>query len=191
MGDLVEIRWHGRGGQGVVTASQVLAEAALQEDRHFQAFPEFGPERTGAPVRAFTRLSSSPIPLHCPVAHPDIAVVLDPTLLSVANLFEGLKEKGTVVINTPLAPRAVKERLPGRGRCKVVTVDATGIAMEAFNRNMPNMPILGALLRASPLVSKESCLRALQERLGARLETAVVEANAKAFERGYAEARID
>ncbi len=187
--DLVEIRWHGRGGQGVVTASQILAEAALLENRYFQAFPEFGPERTGAPVRAFTRLSSEPITLHCPVASPSIVVVLDSTLLTAVDVFEGLQEGGTAVINTPLEPQALKATLSQPVRWRVVTVDATRIAMDSFNRKVPNTPMLGALLRMAPVVSKESCLRFIQSRLGARLAPEIVEANVRAFQQAYAEAR--
>ena len=186
--DLVEIRWHGRGGQGVVTASQILADAALLENRYFQAFPDFGPERTGAPIRAFTRLSSAPITLHWPVDSPSIVVVLDSTLLTSVDVFEGLQDGGTAVINTPLEPQALKASHPQPGRWKVVTVDATRIAMDAFNRKVPNTPMLGALLRTAPVVSKESCLRFIQARLGARLAPEIVEANVRAFQQAYAEA---
>lgn len=186
---LMEIRWHGRGGQGVVTAGEILAEAALLEDRYFQAFPEFGPERTGAPVRAFTRISSTPITLHCPISHPQIVVVTDPTLLSSAEVFEGLEKGATAVINTSQEPGALKASFPLTACLKVVTVDASRIALEAFQRNVPNTPMLGALLRAAPVVSVESCLRRLRERLGAKLSPQVVEANAGAFQRAYIEAR--
>lgn len=188
-GALVEIRWHGRGGQGVVTASQILAEAALLEEHYFQAFPEFGPERTGAPLRAYTRIGRAPINLHCPISEPDIVVVLDPTLLATVDVLDGLKESGTLVINTPLEPQALRAKLARSRAFKVVTIDATRIAMDSFKRNVPNTPILGALLRVAPVVSTESCLRLLKERLGARLDTAVVEANVKAFQQAYAEAR--
>ena len=184
---LIEIRWHGRGGQGVVTASQILAEAAMLEDRYFQSFPEFGPERTGAPVRAFTRLSSAPITLHCPISHPNIVVVLDPTLLSTVDVFEGLAEGGIVVINSPLEPQVLKAKLPHADGWKLATVNATRIAMESFKRNVPNTPMLGALLKVAPVMSKVGCLQALQERLGARLAPEIVQANIHAFVQAYAE----
>ena len=189
--DMVEIRWHGRGGQGVVTAGEILAESALLEDRYFQAFPEFGPERTGAPVRAFTRISQSPITLHCPIANPNIVMVMDPTLLTTVNVLEGLTEDGTLIVNSPLEPKVLKARLDPSAHWKVVTVNATRISMESFNRNVPNTPMLGALIRTSPVVSKETCLRFLRERLGSRLAAPIVEANIRAFERAYAEAAIE
>ena len=189
--DMVEIRWHGRGGQGVVTAGEILAEAALLENMYFQAFPEFGPERTGAPIRAFTRISKAPITLHCPISHPNIVMVMDPTLLTTVDVLEGLREDGTLIVNTPLDPTALKARLSPSARWKVVTVNATRIAMDSFKRNVPNTPMLGALLRTSPVVSKETCLRFLKERLGSRLSAPIVEANIKAFERAYAEAAVE
>lgn len=189
--DMVEIRWHGRGGQGVVTAGEILAEAALLENRYFQAFPEFGPERTGAPIRAFTRISEAPITLHCPISHPSIVIVMDPTLLTTVDVLEGLRDDGTLIVNTPLDPAALKARLSPSARWKLVTVNATRISMESFKRNVPNTPMLGALIRTSPVVSKETCLRFLKERLGSRLAAPIVEANIKAFERAYAEAAIE
>ena len=189
--DLVEIRWHGRGGQGVVTAGEILAEAALLENRYFQAFPEFGPERTGAPIRAFTRISSTPITLHCPISHPNIVVVMDSTLLTSVDVLEGLKEDGTLIVNTPLSPHALKARLSPSLHWKVVTVNATRIAMESFKRNVPNTPMLGALLRVSPVVSKETCLKFLRERLGSRLAAPIVQANIIAFERAYADVAVE
>ncbi|MFH1140089.1 MAG: 2-oxoacid:acceptor oxidoreductase family protein, partial [Chloroflexota bacterium] len=187
--EMVEIRWHGRGGQGVVTAGEILAEAALLENRYFQAFPEFGPERTGAPMRAFTRISQTPITLHCPISRPNIVMVMDPTLLTTVDVLEGLREDGMLIVNSPLEPKVLKARLSPSAHWKMVTVNATRIAMESFKRNVPNTPMLGALLRASPVVSKETCLRFLQERLRVRLSAAVVEANVSAFQRAYDEAK--
>lgn len=189
--EMVEIRWHGRGGQGVVTAGEILAESALLEDRYFQAFPEFGPERTGAPVRAFTRISQSPITLHCPISNPNIVMVMDPTLLTTVDVLEGLRDDGTLIVNSPLEPKVLKARLSPGAHWKVVTVNATRIAMESFKRNVPNTPMLGALIRTSPVVSKETCLRLLKERLGSRLAAPIVEANIRAFEQAYAEAAIE
>ena len=100
MSELTEIRWHGRGGQGAVTASEILAEAALEEGKYFQAFPDYGPERMGAPIRAYTRISTSPIRQHCQITDPDAVVVLDPTLIGVVDFTEGIKDGGVVVVNT-------------------------------------------------------------------------------------------
>ncbi len=185
--DLVEIRWHGRGGQGVVTGSELLAEAALLEGRYFQAFPEFGAERTGAPVRAFTRLSSQPIYLHCPVLRPGVVVVLDPTLLAVIDVFEGLGQHGVALINTPLSPEQVTPR-PAEG-ARLYTVDATRAALDCLGRNIPNTAMLGALTRVAPVVSSQACVQVVQRRLGARFPARTVEANLTAFWRAYSEVK--
>ena len=128
MSDLIEIRWHARGGQGAVTASKLLAEAALEEGKYFQGMPDYGAERMGAPIRAFTRISSEPIVPYCQVTEPDVVVVLDPTLIDIVDLTEGLKKDGTLLVNTTASPDQVRSQLGFKG--KVFTVDATGIAME-------------------------------------------------------------
>lgn len=186
--DLVEIRWHGRGGQGVVTGSELLAEAALLEGRYFQAFPEFGAERTGAPVRAFTRLSSQPIYLHCPIPRPGVVVVLDPTLLAVIDVFEGLVQHGVALINTPLSPDQVAPQ-PANDASRLYTVDATRIALDCLGRNIPNTAMLGALARVAPVVSSQACASVIQRRLGARFPARTVEANLAAFWRAYSEVK--
>jgi pyruvate ferredoxin oxidoreductase gamma subunit len=185
---LVEVRWHGRGGQGVVTASELLAEAALHEGRYLQAFPDYGPERMGAPIRAYSRISDSPIRQHCQITDPDVVVVLDPSLIGVVDFSDGLKHHGVLVVNTPLSPAELRQKL-GLRQGKVFTVNATRIALDTIGRNMPNMPILGALLRAVDIVRKESILSEIRKRLGARVSNEVVEKNINAFERAYAEAQ--
>ena len=116
MAELIEIRWHGRGGQGVVTAGRLLAKTALGSGQYFQAFPDFGPERMGAPIRAFTRLSSEPITIHAQIEEPDVVLVLDPTLLGTVPVTEGLKKEGTLVVNSSMSPAEVRRatgQLPG------------------------------------------------------------------------------
>lgn len=184
--DMVEIRWHGRGGQGAVTASELLAEAALDQGGYFQAFPEFGAERTGAPIRAYTRLSDRPIDLHCPITQPDLVVVLDPTLLGVVDVFEGLGDHSMALINSPLSPDMVTPDDPDR-KWKVFTVDATTIALETLRRNIPNTAMVGALLKVSPVVDKDACLQVMEKRMSARFSFKVVQSNIQAFERAYAE----
>ncbi len=186
MSDLLELRWHGRAGQGLITAVELLAEAALEEGRYFQAFPEFGAERTGAPMRAFSRFSSRPITLHCPVLEPDGVVILDSTLLGVEELFDGLKPSGFAMINTHLDPNVLKERF--QLEAQVFTVNATKIAMSTLGRNIPNIPMIGALIRAREVVNKERIARFIQTRLGARFSESIVKANLVALEQGYAEA---
>ncbi len=179
---------HGRGGQGVVTGSEVLAETALEEGKYFQALPEFGAERSGAPLRAYTRISTQPIHLHCSISEPDLVVIFDPTLLGVINVTEGLKEGGMIIANTSLTPQQLRDRL-GFQTGQVYTVDATRIAMDCFGRNIPNTPMLGALIRAKAVVGMESLAKTVRNRLGSRVATRVVEGNLKALERAFAEAQ--
>lgn len=185
---LLEIRWHGRAGQGVVTAAELLAETALGEGKYFQAFPEYGPERMGAPIRAYTRISESPISMHCQITRPDVVAVLDPTLLGVIDVTDGLTEEGALIVNTPLGPSELRSKIddfPG----KVYTVDATRIALDTLKRNLTNTPMLGALLRVVEAVDKGSAIRTFQEKLGAKLGVTAVEANIAALERGYTEVK--
>ena len=186
MEEITEVRWHGRAGQGLITAVELLAEAALAENRYFQAFPEFGAERTGAPMRAFSRFSSHPITLHCPIIEPDGVVVLDPTLLGVVDVFDGLKPRGFAVINTHLAPETLKKRHDLHG-VHVFTLNATKIAMDALGRNIPNVPMIGALLRARRIVQKDRMADLLRRRLGSRVSKEAVEGNVAALEKGYVE----
>jgi len=188
MSDLIEIRWHGRGGQGAVTASEILAEAALKEGKYLQAFPEYGPERMGAPVRAYTRISSSSIRQHCAITEPDAVVVLDPTLVGVVDFTEGLKGGGVLVVNTSLSPAELRGKL-GFDSGKVFTVDATRIALDTMKRNIPNTTMMGALLKALEVVSKEGVRDEIKKRLEARGSKKIAQANIEAFERAYNEVR--
>lgn len=188
MDEMAEIRWHGRGGQGAVTASEILAEAALEEGKYFQAFPDYGPERMGAPIRAYTRISSSPIRQHCQITDPDVVVVLDPTLIGVVDFTQGLKDQGMLVVNTPTPPAELRSKL-GWKKGKVFTVDATRIALDTVGRNFPNIPMLGALLKATDIVSKDNIRNEIKSRLSARVSKNAAEANINAFERAYNETK--
>jgi len=165
---LIEVRWHGRGGQGAWTASELLARAAIHEGKHIQSFPEFGPERMGAPVRAFTRISDEPIRLHCSVYNPDIVVVLDPTLMVTIPVAHGLKKNGTIIINTSDEPAKIKEKLKIIGGV-VWTVPATEIAIKILGRPITNTAMLGAVARATHIVGMESIEKAVNERFSAQL----------------------
>lgn len=187
MSEVVEIRWHGRAGQGVVTASEMLAETALEEGKYFQSFPEFGAERAGAPIRAFSRFSGQPLTIHCAVYEPDVVVIFDPTLVGIVDMTEGLKPDGVVVANTRLGPAELRQRLGLGSTTKVYTVDATRIAMDTLGRNIPNVPMVGALLRAVTVVSPKNLDEQIKTRLGARFSSRVVQANQQAFERAYQE----
>lgn len=186
MGKLTEIRWHGRGGQGVVTAGKLLAETALGTGQYFQAFPDYGPERMGAPIRAYTRLSSEPITLHCQIEEPDVVVVLDPTLLGSVPVAEGLKPDGIMVVNTTMSPAEVRE-LTGFKTGKVFTVDASHIAIEELGREITNTPMLGALAKATGLVDLDALEKETRAWFGKKVSPQVVDANIRAMRRAAEE----
>ena len=154
MKDIFEIRIHGRGGQGAKTASQFIAEAALEEGKHIQAFPEYGPERAGAPMKAYTRISDKHISTYAPVVHPDVVLVIDHTLLSSIDVTEGLAAQGVLIVNTPKSPEEIKKQLGFEG--KTYTVDATKIAIETVGKNLPNTPMIGAFIKVTNVVSMKA-----------------------------------
>jgi pyruvate ferredoxin oxidoreductase gamma subunit len=186
MSDLTEIRWHGRAGQGIVTAGELLAESAMEEGKYFQAFPDYGPERMGAPIRAFTRISDRPIDIHCQITAPDIVVIVDPSVINVVDVTEGLKPGGRVLVNTTDSPAKVRQQLHLTSG-EVFTVDATGISVATLGRAMPNTPMLGALVKATGLVSLEGIKDYTKERLGAKFRAQVVDANLESIQRAYDE----
>jgi len=191
MGEIVEFRWHGRGGQGTVTAAKILAEAALEEDKYMQAFPEYGPERMGAPLTAYNRLSQEPIYIHCQVRSPHIVVVVDPTLLvGGVDVKSGAVKDAIYVVNTTEAPSQVREKIGLEGG-KVFTVDATGISRELFGRPMPNTPMLGALAKVTGSIKLDSVINALKKRLGAKFSDKIVNANITAAKRAYEEVKSE
>lgn len=184
--ELVEIRWHGRGGQGVVTAGKLLAETAMGTGQYFQAFPDFGPERMGAPIRSFTRLSSKPITIHSQIETPDVVLVLDPTLLGAVPVTEGLKEDGILIVNTSMSPQEVR-RITGFQGGKVFTVDASHIAIEEMGRDITNTPMLGAFARATGLFDLKALVEQVRSWFGHKVSPEVVEANIRALQRAAQE----
>lgn len=180
-----EVRWHGRGGQGVVTASQLLASAALLEGKYVQAFPEFGPERAGAPILGFTRISDAPIEIHSQVYTPDVVVVLDPTLLKSIDVMGGLKRGGKLIVNTQLSPKELRKQLKGndaKNDIEAYTVDGTRIALDVIGRPIFNTTMLGALIRATNLTSLDSILKVTSERFAGPLAEKNVAAIKRAAE---------
>ncbi len=175
---MIEIRFHGRGGQGAVTSAELLALAAIGEGKYAQAFPSFGPERRGAPVVAFCRISDERIRIRANVYEPDIVVVLDASLLKIVNVAAGLKSNGILVTTSPDSPENVKEHLSIRNR--IAVVDALRIARELLGVPITNTTMLGSLIKASGLVKKESFVSPLRERFGR-----IAEKNISAFERAY------
>lgn len=192
MNDLIEIRWHGRGGQGAKTAALLFADAALEGGKFIQAFPEYGPERMGAPVQSFNRLSDKPITLHSGVESPDIVVVLDTTLIEKIDVTAGLPEDGKIILNTPKSPKEIREQMALSGR-KIYTVDASKIALKALGRDIPNTPMLGALVKASGLLSFESMLKNVKIKLTKKFASKpkVIEGNVEAIKIAYNEVQAE
>jgi pyruvate ferredoxin oxidoreductase gamma subunit len=184
--ELVEVRWHGRGGQGVVTASQLLARSAMREGKYIQAFPEFGPERMGAPIKAYTRISEGPIKVHSGVESPSIVIVLDPTLVGQIDIGEGLSEGGLVLVNTDQVADTVSRVAGLKGR-KVLAIDASKIALETIGRNIANTSIMGALIKATGLVSLDALLEEIEASFGAKFNRKVIDGNLAAAKRAYEE----
>lgn len=177
---LIEIRWHGRGGQGSVTSAELLAKAAIDEGKFAQAFPAFGPERRGAPVMAFDRIDNqSPIRVRAEIREPDVVVVLDPTLLRVVKVTSGLKKKGWLVINTRKDFAAIEKDFGSDW--KLALVDATSIAREHLGVPIVNTTMLGALLRATEVVEQASLAAPIEERFG-RLADRNIAAMKKAYQ---------
>lgn len=181
---MLSIRWHGRGGQGVWTASLILAKAAISEGKYAQSFPEFGPERMGAPVRSFTRISDRPISLHCAVYKPDTVVVLDPTLMKIEKVGEGLREGGTLIVNTRDRPEKLRG-VPGAGGAKIWTVPATDIASKVLGKAITNTAMIGALIKATGAVKIQSVIGATRNQFAGK----VAELNVEVVKRAYGEAR--
>jgi pyruvate ferredoxin oxidoreductase gamma subunit len=179
---LTEITWYGRGGQGVVTAGKVLAETALEAGYYFQAAPEYGPERAGAPIRAYTRLSDEPISLHSSIEEPDIVVVLDSTVIGPVDVTAGLKPDGLIIINTPKAADDMRQQL-GFEDGRVVTIDATRIAIDEIGRDITNTPLLGAFAEATGIFTVQEIVEQTRARFGKKLAPVVIEANVRAIER--------
>ena len=191
MKELTEIRWHGRGGQGAKTAALLFADAALAQGLYIQAFPEYGPERMGAPVAAFNRISSKPILLHSGVNNPDIVIVLDPTLIESVDVTEGMPDNGVLLINIEKSPADVKAIFNITGSIKVFTVDASRISKETIGREIPNTPMLGALIKATGILDFKSMVEDMRKKLEKKFKSKpeVIEGNLKAIERAYGEVK--
>lgn len=189
MSEVLEIRWHGRGGQGTVTAAKVFADACLSGGRYVQAFPEYGPERSGAPLRAYNRISSKELRMHCPVLNPSIVVVADPTLLDGINVAEGTPENAVFIVNSSKDPAEIKAKLKPLASQKIYLVDATKISIESFGRPMPNSPLVGALAKVSGIVSLETILEDVKKSFGKKFAKKIIDGNLEAAKRGYEEVR--
>lgn len=183
MNDLIEIRWHGRGGQGAKTASLLLADAAFNTGKYIQGFPEYGPERMGAPITAYNRISTSPITIHSNIYEPDYVVVVDDTLLESVDVTAGLKETGAIVINTTKDAEYLREVLKGY-KGEVYKIDARKISMETLGRYFPNTPMLAAIVKVSKVMTDEEFLNDMQGSFKHKFakKPEVIEGNMKALE---------
>ncbi|MBU0671792.1 MAG: 2-oxoacid:acceptor oxidoreductase family protein [Candidatus Margulisbacteria bacterium] len=188
MDNIIEIRWHGRGGQGAKTAALLFGDAALALGKHIQAFPEYGPERMGAPVASFNRLSDKPITLHCSIHNPSIVLVLDPTLMATVDVTAGLPDDGLLIVNTSLAAKEIRGQLKLKGK-KVFAVDASKISIETIGRDIPNTPMLGALIKVSNLLRFEDVIGDLENKLKKKFahKPEVIKGNLEAVKRAYQE----
>ena len=178
--NLIEVRFHGRGGQGAWTASLLLAQAGLKEKKFIQSFPAFGPERAGAPITSFTRISEEPISLHSSIYEPDVIVVLDPTLLGPA-VVDGMKSNTKLIVNTEKSPEELKKSL-GIKEGMIYVLDATSLALKVLGRPITNTAMLGAVVKATGMVELDSLMTVAQERFGGRIAELNLELIKIAFE---------
>ncbi len=183
MNDLIEIRWHGRGGQGAKTASLLLADAAFNTGKYIQGFPEYGPERMGAPITAYNRISTSPITIHSNIYEPDYVVVVDDSLLESVDVTAGLKETGAIVINTTKDAEYLREVLKGY-KGEIYKIDARKISIETLGKYFPNTPMLAAIVKVSKVMTDEEFLNDMQGSFKHKFakKPEVIEGNMKALE---------
>ena len=191
LNEAVEIRWHGRGGQGAKTACLLLADVAFSSGKHVQGFPEYGPERMGAPITAYNRITDEHCKVHSNIYTPDYVVVVDETLLKSVDVTSGLKENGALIINPQKTPDEVRPMLNGyKGR--VCAVDAEKISMETLGRNFPNTPMLAAVVKVSNVIDQERFIKDMRESFEHKFASKpnVIEGNMKALVKAMEEVKV-
>ena len=181
---MLEMRFHGRGGQGAVTSAELVARAAIDTGKYATAFPSFGPERRGAPVVAFARVDDHPIRLRSKIYHPDVVIVLDPSLLEIANPTEGLREDGLLIINSSHDVETIRKHLGYKG--KLAVVDASRIAKEVIGLPITNTTMVGALVKGTSLLSVDALIGPFQDRFGK-----IAARNIEAMKRAYEETNVN
>lgn len=183
MKDLIEIRWHGRGGQGAKTASLLLADAAFNTGKYIQGFPEYGPERMGAPITAYNRISNTPINIHSNIYEPDYVVVVDDTLLETVDVTAGLKQEGAIIINTTKEKEQIQKLLP-QYQGNIYTIDARKVSMETLGKYFPNTPMLAAIVKVSGIMEDSEFLEDMKGSFAHKFakKPEVIEGNMKALE---------
>ncbi len=191
MDNMIEIRWHGRGGQGAKTASLLLADAAFNTGKYIQGFPEYGPERMGAPITAYNRISTAPIRIHSNIYEPDYVVVVDDSLLESVPVTAGLKETGAIIINTTKDVNALKPLLNGY-KGNVYTIDARKVSIEALGKYFPNTPMLAAIVKVSNIMSEEEFLNDMEGSFKHKFakKPEVIEGNMKALTLALKEVKL-
>lgn len=185
---MIEIRWHGRGGQGAKTASLLLADAAFNTGKYIQGFPEYGPERMGAPITAYNRISDTPIRIHSNIYEPDYVVVVDDSLIGAVDVTSGLKDNGAIVINTNEDIDSLRKKLNGFSG-KICTIDASKISLECLKANFPNTAMLAAVVNITKIMSKEELVDNMKDAFSHKFakKPEVIEPNMEALLRGYDE----
>ncbi|WP_005037225.1 2-oxoacid:acceptor oxidoreductase family protein [Holophaga foetida] len=188
MVDAIAIRWHGRGGQGTVTACKVFAEACLSDGHYVQAFPEYGPERAGAPIKAYNRVNTKPLRGHYPVLRPDIVVVVDSTLLDCIDVTEGAPDGAAFIVNcNPKNCGDLRAKIKAKPTQRVVAVDASHISIATLGRPMPNAPLIGTVTKVSDMLSLQAVLDDIKVNFSKKFSQKVTQGNLEATRRGYEE----
>lgn len=182
--NIYQIRIHSRGGQGAKTSAQIIAEAVIEEGEFAQAFSEYGPERSGAPMKTFLRVSEKPIRIYSDVESPDMVVILDPSLIPSVDVANGLADGGVVIVNTCEGVEEIKGKLTKKN-CKIYTIDAKGIAMRIIGRDLPNTAMMGAMMKLVPLIPYEHAIEETKEMFGKKIPEDMVNKNVEALKEGY------
>lgn len=184
----IEIRWHGRGGQGAKTAALLLADAAFNTGKYIQGFPEYGPERMGAPITAYNRIGDERITIHSNIYEPDYVVVVDETLIGAIDVASGLKENGAIIVNTDKKPEELRNKIKGF-KGKICTINARKISEETIGKNFPNTPMLGAVIKVSRMMPEDKFLGYMKESFAHKFATKpeVIDGNMMALERSIKE----
>lgn len=190
MGNLTEIRWHGRGGQGAKTAALLLADVAFQTGKYVQGFPEYGPERMGAPITAYNRISDTVIRVHSNIYDPQYVVVVDESLLEAVDVTGGLKEDGAILINTERSKEEIIPHLKGY-KGNIYTIDAKKVSMETIGRYFPNTPLLAAIVKVAGIMDEEIFLKEMRTSFNHKFASKpeVIDGNMKALEMALKEVR--
>ncbi len=178
-----ELRFHGRGGQGAKTAADLLARAAILDDKYVRAFPEYGPERAGAPVKTFVRISNEKIRTFAPITKPDIVMVLDETLLDSVDVTQGLKKKGILLVNSKNKPKEIKKKTKFKG--KTFCIDASKISIKQMGVNLPNIPLLGALVKLTNIVNLKNLMSVINYKFRRKIGQKKTDSNINGLKEAY------